>query len=204
VTMRFGLREFIFFVVLLAVPVASFFYLFKPRNDEIRQARAEIDAKQAKLDRLAQAAAKIDDMQLAIEQGRQSIQLIEAKLPSEQGVDGILEQVWQIAKRNKLTVKSVKSQAPVPAAQYMELPLKVVMEGGFDGFYQFLLELETLPRITRIHEAKLNRLTGKTNNGQDEYPSGWMKADFTLSIYFQPQPSATPPANTQANGGPRS
>src|SRR5436190_17431481 len=178
--MRFGLREFVFFIVLLGVPVASFFYLFKPRNDEIRQARAEIDAKQDKLNRLAAAASKIDDMQLAIEQGRQSIQLIEAKLPNEQGVDGILEQVWQIAKRNRLTVKSVKSQTAVPAARYMELPLKVMMEGEFDGFYQFLLELETLPRITRMHQVKLTRLTGRTVGGQEDYPPGWMKADFAL------------------------
>lgn len=198
--MRFGLREFIFFVVLLAVPVASFFYLFKPRNDEIRQANAEIQAKQGKLDRLAAAASRIDDMQLAIEQGRQSIQLIEAKLPNEQGVDGILEQVWQIAKRNKLTVKSVKSQAALPAARYMELPLKVIMEGEFDGFYQFLLELETLPRITRMHMVKLTRLTGKDATAED-FPPGWMKADFTLSIYFEPQKSGNPSSVAQANGG---
>lgn len=198
--MRFGLREFIFFVVLLAVPVASFFYLFKPRNDEIRQANAEIQSKQGKLDRLAAAAAKIDDMQLAIEQGRQSIQLIEAKLPNEQGVDGILEQVWQIAKRNKLAVKSVKSQPPVPTARYMELPLKVIMEGEFDGFYQFLLELETLPRITRMHQVKLTRVTGKNAAGED-YAPGWMKADFTLSIYFEPQNGGSGSPIAQANGG---
>ena len=40
--MRIGLRELIFFAVLLAVPVASFFYVFKPRNDQINQAKAEI------------------------------------------------------------------------------------------------------------------------------------------------------------------
>jgi len=198
--MRFGLREFVFFIVLLGVPVASFFYLFKPRNDEIRQADAEIQAKQTKLDRLAAEASKIEDMQLAIEQGRQRIQLIEAKLPNEQGVDGILEQVWQIAKRNKLVVKSVKSQPPVPTARYMELPLKVIMEGEFDGFYQFLLELETLPRITRMHQVKLTRITGKNAAG-DEYAPGWMKADFTLSIYFEPQNSGSTSPIAQANGG---
>jgi type IV pilus assembly protein PilO len=185
--MKFGLREFVFFVVLLAVPVASFFYLFKPQNDDIRQARTEIQAKQAKLDRLAQAAAKIDDMQQAIEQGRKSIELIEAKLPSEQGVENILEQVWQIAKRNKLMVRSVKSDNPVPAARYRELPLKVVMEGEFDGFYQFMLELENLPRITRMHQLKLARAAGKPGTPQDEMPPGSMRAEFTLSIYFEPQ-----------------
>ena len=42
--MRMGPREVIFLVVLLVVPVASYFYVFKPRNQEIKQAQIEVDA----------------------------------------------------------------------------------------------------------------------------------------------------------------
>jgi type IV pilus assembly protein PilO len=198
--MRFGIRELIFFVVLLAVPVASFFYVFKPRNEEIRVGTQEITTKQDKLNMLAAVSAKIEDIGLAIEQGRDSIRQIEAKLPSEGDVEGILEQVWQIAKRNKLTVKSVKSQPPVPAALYMELPLKMVLEGEFDGFYQFLLELENLPRITRLHQMKLERAAGKGGPTDNNIPPGFMKADFVLSIYFEPknQPSSAATPTTGA------
>lgn len=185
--MRFGLREFIFFIVLLAVPAASYFYLFKPRNEDIAKAKAEIAIKQANLSKLAEVTARIEDIGYAIERGRESIELIETKLPSEQDVEGILEQVWQIAKRNGLTVVSVKSEKPVPAALYMELPLKVVMMGHFDGFYQFLLELENLPRITRLPQLKLERAKSKGSSSTEEVPAGWMKADFTLSIYFEPR-----------------
>jgi type IV pilus assembly protein PilO len=183
--MKVGFREFIFFIVLLAVPVASFFYVFKPRNAEIAQAKTEIMAKQATLDKLAQVAAKIDDLGLEIERGREQIEVIEAKLPSQQDVEGILGQVDQLAKRNRLNLKSVKSEKPVPAALYMEQPLKVQMEGEFDGFYQFLLELENLPRITRVHQLKLER--AKRSGKEDDPPPGSMLAEFTLSIYFEPQ-----------------
>lgn len=200
--MRIGLRELVFFIVLLAVPVASFIWVFKPRNAEITQARVEIEAKQTKLNTLAKVASKIDDIGLEIEKGQESVQMIEAKLPNEQDVEGILEQVWQIAKRNKLVVKSVKSDKPVPAALYMELPLKMEMTGEFDGFYEFLLELENLPRITRLHQLKLERVDAKaearmTKEEAQEVPPGGMKAEFTLSIYFQPQgsnPTIRPPS----------
>ena len=42
-----------------------------------------------------------------------------------------------------------------------EQPLEIQIEGNFDGFYQFLLELETLPRITQIHQLKLERAGAK-------------------------------------------
>ena len=40
-----GLRDLAFVAVLMAVPIASYFFVFAPRNDEIAKARAEISAK---------------------------------------------------------------------------------------------------------------------------------------------------------------
>ncbi len=194
--MKFGLREFIFFIVLLAVPVASFFYVFKPRNIEIQRANDEITMKQARLDTLAAVTAKITDIGLEIERGRESVKTVEAKLPSAQDVEGILEQVWQTARRNALNLVSVKSERPIPAAMYMEQPLKVVMEGQFDGFYQFLLELENLERITRIHQMKIEKAKPAAGGRVDAMPPGSMKAEFILSIYFEPQRGSSSSSST--------
>jgi type IV pilus assembly protein PilO len=183
--MRFGFREAIFLLVLLAVPVVAYFYLFRPENAEIATALEEIEVKQVRLDTLEKITSRIDDLGLAIEEGRESIARLDAKLPDEQDVEGILEQVWQIARSNHLTVKKVKSEKPVPASLYRELPLAMVLEGQFDGFYQFLLELESLPRITRIHEMKLERANTRAASS-GELPPGAMRAEFTLSIYFKP------------------
>ncbi len=183
--MRFGPREIVFFIVLLVVPVASYFYVFKPRNAEIKQAQIEVESKQAKLDKLREVSAKIDDIGLAIDRGRAAIQLVETKLPSARDVEVILEDVWALAAASRLNVKSIKSETPVPAAGYMEQPLRIVMEGEFGGFYDFLLALESLPRITRIHEMKLDRQSGGRRGHKDDR-DGSMKADFVLSIYFEP------------------
>ncbi len=182
--MRFGIRELIFFVVLLAVPVASFVYVFKPRNDEIRNAKSEIAEKENRLNRLQEVVARIDDIDAAISEGQEAVTLLESKLPSRGGVENILEQVWSLASQAGLTVKSVKSREAVPAAMYQELPLDMVMEGYFDGFYQFMLELENLPRITRVHNMMLER--NASNKPGDNKPEGWVRAEFTLSIYYQP------------------
>ena len=184
--MRFGVRELIFLVVLLAVPVASWWYVFAPRNADIQLARLEIEVKQAKLDKLREVARRIEDIGLAIEQGREAVELVEAKLPKREQVENILENVWQLAKQNHLTLKSVKSDRPVRASLYMEQPLKVSMTGRFDGFYQFLLEIENLPRITRVPQMKLERIDNARGHDNTDVDAGLMKAEFTLSIYFEP------------------
>lgn len=181
--MRVGLRELIFLLVLLAVPVAAYIYIFQPWGSQIKEAQAENEIKQARLDKLKEVAQKLDDLGLAIERGRKSVELIEAKLPSSKDEDVILEQVWRLADNNRLKVKSVKPEPQVPAAHYMELPMKMVMEGAFDGFYEFLLQLENLPRITRVHSMRLERLEGAGGTGA--FMQGAMRAEFTLSIYFE-------------------
>jgi Tfp pilus assembly protein PilO len=77
-----------------------------------------------------------------------------------------------------LDAPAIESDKPVEASMYMEQPLKMKMTGNFNGFYDFLVKLEQLPRITRVPDLHLTR-------SQDT--DGFMKADFVLSIYFQPE-----------------
>jgi hypothetical protein len=51
------------------------------------------------------------------------------------------------------------------------------LSGDFNGYYAFLLQLEKLPRITRVTQMKLEKI-----NDRD----GEMQAQLTLSIFFEP------------------
>jgi type IV pilus assembly protein PilO len=202
--MRFGIHELIF--VLLAVPVASYIYVFEPRRAEIVQAEAENEVKRARLVKLEEMNSRLEDLNLEIDRMNAAVAKIVEKLPDERDVEGILEQIWQQATRNNLDLKSVKSQTALPASEYMELPLEVSMEGNFDGFYEFLIELEELARITRIQKMKLTRAGFQENNRNNNNNArraassvtstkdepidpGAMTAEFVLSIYFEQDPS---------------
>ena len=58
----------------------------------------------------------------------------------------------------------------------MEQPLEIALEGNFNSFYSFLLELEELPRIMKIREIRLEKQSDK---------EGVVSADFVISIFFQ-------------------
>lgn len=174
--MRFGLRQIIFFVLLLAVPVGAFFFVFKPRNEQIGDARREIQVKQAKLSQLEKATRDIDDLGLEIDQLTQAIEIFEQKLPAEREVEVVLKQVWELAARHGLTPKSIRTDKPVIGADYAELPLKMVIVGDFDGYYRFLFDLTKLKRITRMPKMNLKKL------GNEE---GQMQADILMSIFYE-------------------
>ena len=181
---RICMRDIVFFILLLAVPISAWIFVFKPRSRQIEVARTQIAAKQARLDKLEEVTGRIPDLGAEIERGESALVDWGHKLPDVEAVDEILEQITEIALANQLVVKSIRGQKPIPASMYMELPLRTTINGHFDGFYEFLLDLEALPRITRIKELRIERISGTDLPTGDAYPPGSMKAAFTLSIYY--------------------
>jgi type IV pilus assembly protein PilO len=176
--MRIGIRETFLLALLLALPLLSWWLVFRPQNAFISQAKREIDHKHQMLDKLRETTSRNEDLQRANEEIQKNIQSIEARLPSNKEVDDVVRQVSDLAVESGLEPPNIESDKPVAAALYMEQPLKMKITGNFNGFYEFLIRLEQLPRITRLPDMKITRA-----NDND----GFMHAEFVLSIYFQPE-----------------
>jgi len=174
--MKMGLRGMSVLLIVVGMPVASYYLVFKPQNKEIQRARSEVEHKEALLIKLQEETARNADLVRANEEIQRSVKMIEARLPSSRGVDALVRQVSDLAGRAGLQPPAMKSAKPMPAALYMEQPIDMEVQGNFIGFFTFLAAIEKLPRITRIHDMKI---TGMVKEGIE------LKAEFTLSIYFQ-------------------
>jgi len=173
--MQFGPRTLIFVVLLMALPIAAYVWILKPRDAKVAEARQQIRDKQEKLTALKEAGVSINELPAEIEKLRKAIAFFESKLPEEKEMDKVLREVWQIAEKNGLSTKSVRSAKAIPSAEYSEQPIRMVIVGPFGGFYNFLRSVEELPRITRISDMTLEK---------DQKNEGQMTADFVLTIYF--------------------
>lgn len=174
--MKFGIREFVLLLVLFAVPLASYWFVFRPQNTQIERAREEISLRREKLEMLKQESARRGTLEAATTQIAERIESIESRLPTDKELADVVRQVSELAVQSGLAQPSIVAEKPVKAALYMEQPLKIEMTGDFRGFYKFLLELERLDRITRMPEMTVRR---------SDKVDGHMVAVFTLSIYFQ-------------------
>lgn len=188
--MRFGFRELIFVLLLLGMPVAAYFFVFEPRNTQIEAAVAEVRQKQAKLQKLEEATRTIDDLGEEIDRLTEAVTLFQAKLPEQKEVEVILKEVWELAAANQLTPRSVRTDRIVPADQYAELPIRMVIEGNFDGFYQFLMSIEQMQRITRLPTMTIKKVAQQEDGG--------MQANLVLSIFFEGEKSG---AAARGRGG---
>lgn len=179
--MKFGIREIIFVVVMLGLLGSTNYFVFSKANKKKAAMLSDIRAKQQALGNLQQATAGIDDLNHKIDELQKAITFFESKLPQEKEIDKILKEVWQMAEANQLTTKTIKTLRSERGPSYSEQPIQMNLAGNFTGFYAFLLQLEKLPRITRVTEMNLQKI-----NDRD----GEMQAQMTLSIFFEPDTGA--------------
>jgi len=175
--MKFGIRELILVSAMIALLVCSYFFVFAKSNQKRENLRAESAAKRTALANLKQATAGIDDLGKKIEELQRAITFFESKLPQEKEVDVILADVSRKVEENGLTLRTVKTLKSERGPNYRELPIQMNIAGDFKGFYSFLLQLEKLPRITRVTHMKLEKIDDR---------DGEMTAQMTLSIFFEP------------------
>src|SRR5689334_5156728 len=175
--MKFGIREIIFVMLMLGVLGSAKFFVLKKRGEDRAAKQAELTQKQQQLSSLQEATAGIPDLNKKTDELQQAINFFESKLPQEKEIDTILKEVWQMAEANSLQTKTIKTMRSERGPNYSEQPIQMSLSGDFNGFYSFLLQLEKLPRITRVTNMSLSKITDR---------DGEMQATLTLSIFFEP------------------
>lgn len=174
--MKGSLRKVVFFVLLLGVAYLAYQYMIKPVNRHLAEQKVRVQTKLAKLAEFEEANAAAEGLGKQLEQLQEAIRFFESKLPPKSEIDKVLQDVTVIAQKLGLRSKRVLTLKKKDNSGYIEQPLKMELEGNFNSFYSFLLELEKLPRIMKIRELELKKQTKH---------EGQIAAAFIVSIFFQ-------------------
>jgi type IV pilus assembly protein PilO len=175
VIMKSGLRKAVLFISLIGISYIAYQYMIKPANKHLAVQKARVQAKLAKLNEFEQATTAAAGLSKQLEELQEAVEFFESKLPPKSEIDKVLHDVTVIVQKQGLRSKRVLRLSRKDNSGYIEQPLRVEMEGNFNAFYSFLLELEKLPRIMKIRELELKKQI------DDE---GQIAAAFTVSIFF--------------------
>jgi len=185
--MKLGIREIAFLLVLAAIPVAAWYFVFEPRNQDIEQSRQEIAKMERTLLRLDQLTTEVGDVREAISEAEVRLADFRQNIPDADEVDDMLAEIHRIGERNALSIASIRALAQSEDQGYAEIPLSIQIEGEFKGIYRFLIDLERLPRIIRVQDLELERnmVESRGRKIDDEVIHGLIDASMTLVIYCE-------------------
>lgn len=175
--MSSGVKKIIFFLVLIGIAYIGYQFMIKPANAHLAQVRKRTEQKMEKLHQFEKATAAAQDLNQQLEQLENAISFFESKLPPSVAIDRVLQDVTLIAQKQGLSSRVFQTLPRSTNSGYIEQPLKMELEGDFNSFYSFLLELEQLPRIMKVSQLDLQK--ARVQEGQ-------ISAEFIVSIFFQP------------------
>lgn len=174
--MKSSLRKLVFFVLLLAVAYIAYRYMIKPANERMAKQQERLDTKLSKLVEFEQATAAAQDLNKQLAQLQEAVDFFESKLPPKSEIHKVLEHVTLIAQKQGLKPRTIRTLEKKLNSGYIEQPLRLELTGNFNSFYSYLLELEKLPRIMKIRELELKKMSKH---------EGAITSDFIVSIFFQ-------------------
>jgi Tfp pilus assembly protein PilO len=176
--MKPGFRVLVFAMVMVGLLVGSYFFVFVKHDKKKRDKQEAVDNKVKALADLEKATATVKDVDRKIAELQKATEFFESKLPQAKEMDKVLREVWQLAEGNGLKTKTVRTVKAKKMSGYSEQPIEMSLSGDFRGFYEFMLQLEKLPRLTKVTHMNLSKITDK---------DGDMQAQLTLSIFFEPE-----------------
>ena len=151
-----GAVKVILVILLFVIVLGLGYYLhITDKQDKLdREVAEEQELRKEYEDKAAQAAN--------LEAYRQQKQEMEAafgallrQLPSDTEVPGLLEDITRTAVDNELNIESINLQAERKTEFYVELPIEIVVEGGYHKIGSFVSGVANLSRIVTLHDFRI-------------------------------------------------
>jgi len=177
--MNGAVRIFLTLVGAVALSATAIFLVVMPMHRHTEENNATIEERRVQLVRLERVSARINDLQKEIGRLRDALAFFEDRLPEVKEIDVILREVWLIAEDKALAARRIQTLPAEVMPRYNCQPITMSLEGPFQGFYEFLLALERLPRITKVRQMQIAK--SATQEGD-------VQVDLLMDIFFEKKP----------------
>lgn len=81
------------------------------------------------------------------------------QLPSDTEVPGLLEDITQMGLNSGLEFESITLQPETAKQFYIELPIRIVVQGSYHDMGSFVSSVASLPRIVTLHDFNIAPVT---------------------------------------------
>jgi len=165
---------------------------FPNQSERVHELKATYEKKATDLARAKTTVADLPRFEAEYGQLHEQWVLAAELLPTDKDLPTLLRKISLSGQQTGVTFMMFRPSSPRADTYYSELPVSVVVQGGYHQVGSFLAELANLRRIVTVSNMKL------TANMKTDDPSQTTSAEFTASAYsLNTTPVAPPPADAK-------
>jgi type IV pilus assembly protein PilO len=151
-------------------------YVYKSRAGEMATLSAEVVRLEQSIKNRQTLVADLAKVKRERAELEQKFSKIVERLPEEKEIPRLLRQVATVAGRSGLEVALFKQRDSHEQELYREIPVELVMQGGYHNLWGFLKQLSQIPRLVTVGE--LHAKTVETPDGQSSITTNLITTVF--------------------------
>lgn len=148
-------RVVVYAVSYLILVVALFFSLIVPAMDSITTSSAQRDSLRIKRDEVKARAANRGAFESELEQLEADLKQALKELPNDREIPGLLSEIDALARKSGLEVRKFQPLPELTREYYAEVPVQMVMEGGFHEVAIFFDRVGKMGRIVSVEDIEM-------------------------------------------------
>lgn len=178
-----------------AVIILMIGVLILPKASQVRAKQREVDQAQQQESVLRLQLQQLQAAAKDAPTNRKKLASLQAAIPPTADLPGLIRLLNTAAAQAGVDFMSVSPSTPTASAdgKTSAIPTQITVVGGFFAVDQYLFQLETLPRATKVNSVQLS-------------PQGWPKIQVALAVeFYTTDTSAGPgsiPGATSGQTGP--
>jgi type IV pilus assembly protein PilO len=146
------------FVVISAVGVGAFYYLYERKTQEALSARArELSAIRGRIRTGQDTARQLPEFRRQVAELEARLDSLKPILPDERDAGDLLRRVQTLAVQSNLQVLTFRPQAITTREMHAEWPIALELQGNYHNLGLFLDRVSKFPRIINIGNMELEQ-----------------------------------------------
>jgi type IV pilus assembly protein PilO len=148
-------RGLVFAGVLAVALTAGYFLHISDLYVQLNSVEAKEKTLRATYREKAFEVANLEAYRQQMAELEESFSVLLGQLPGDTEVPGLLEDITELGYGSSLEIKTISLLPEKTEEFYVELPIKIVAEGGYHDVATFVSGVAGLPRIVTLHDYSL-------------------------------------------------
>lgn len=150
-------KIFVMVIVIITVFSLTYYLQISDLNVSLEEAQGKEVALRKTYESKSFEAANLDAYRAQMVEMNSTFTSLLSRLPSKTEVPGLLEDLGARGRESGLTIKGITLGDEKAAEYYIEVPIKIIVEGGYHDMGGFVSGVAGLPRIVTLHDYTITK-----------------------------------------------
>lgn len=156
------IKAFVCLLLIAVVLIGTYYFVVSDKHMQLDLVRAKETTLKETYKEKSFEAANLEAYKEQMQQMKATFDTLLSRLPKDTEVPTLIDELDKRGSESGLTIVEIKLQDELAAEHYVELPIGIVVEGGYHDFGGFVSGVAAMPRIVTLHDYSIERKKDST------------------------------------------